>query len=69
MKDHVVRMLKESDYFGEISMIHDAVRTATVTTKNYCTLGKLNIDAIFEICSNYPFFKESMMENVARYDD
>jgi len=56
-----VRTLEQSDYFGEVSLIHDSVRTATVTTKNYCTLGKLGLDALFEVCSNYAFFKESLM--------
>ena len=69
MRDYEVRELNESDYFGEVSMVHDSVRSATVTTKNYCTIGLLEIDTIYEICSNYPFFKESVMENITRYDD
>ena len=69
MRDYEVRMLKESDYFGEVSMAHDSVRSATVTTKNYCTIGKLQVDTIYEMCSNYPFFKESIMDNITRYDD
>ena len=38
-----VRDIKVSDYFGEVSLVHDSVRTASVKTKNYCTLGKISL--------------------------
>ena len=41
MKDIHIRTLDTYDYFGEISLVHDSVRTATVTCSNYCTLGKI----------------------------
>ena len=39
MKDIEVRILEKNAYFGEISLVHDSVRTATVTCSNYSTLG------------------------------
>ena len=39
MKEILVRMLEKNSYFGEISLVHDSVRTATVTCSNYSTLG------------------------------
>ena len=39
MKDIEVRILEKNSYFGEISLVHDSVRTATVTCSNYSTLG------------------------------
>ena len=61
MVDQHVRTLCESDYFGEVSLIHDSVRTASVTTKNYCTLGLIDFETLYELCSNYPFFKNTLM--------
>lgn len=69
MVDHEVRTLQVSDYFGEISLVYDSVRSATVTTKNYCTLGKISLDTLHELTSTYPFFKNQIIENVYRYDD
>ena len=69
MKDQEVRTLTESDYFGEISLIHDSVRTASVTSKNYLTLGKLDLKTLYELASTYPFFKNTLLERMYRYDD
>jgi CRP-like cAMP-binding protein len=52
LTDMHVRTLGVSDYFGEISLVYDGVRTATVTTTNYCTIGKLSGQILWEICSN-----------------
>ena len=69
MDDIQVRELNVSDYFGEISMIYDSVRTATVTCKNYVTLGKLNIKTLYKICSNYPYFLSAFLQSTHNYDD
>ena len=69
MVDHKVRELGVTDYFGEVSLIHDSVRTATVQTLNYCTLGQINIDTLYELASTYPFFKNTLMSNIKKYDD
>jgi len=50
--DIPIRTLSVSDYFGEISLVYDGVRTATVTTTNYCTIGKLSGQILWEICVN-----------------
>ena len=58
-----------SDFFGEISLIHDSVRTATVTCSNYCTLGKIKCETLFELASNYPFFRQALLTHVMLYKD
>ena len=50
MQDIHVRNLGPNQYFGEISVVHDSVRTATVTTENYCTMGKIGLETIYNIC-------------------
>jgi len=34
--------IKKGDYFGEISLIHECVRTANVVTFSHCTLAVIN---------------------------
>ena len=69
MADIWIRDLEASDYFGEISMIYDSVRTATVTCSNYVTLGRINVKTLYEICSLYPNFKSALVESTHYYDD
>ena len=69
MEDIHVKMLGESDYFGEISLVYDGVRTANVGTTNYCTLGKLRVKTLHQLCANFPFFKKALLERMVVYDD
>ena len=43
LQDMHVRVLEQNAYFGEVALVYDSVRTATVTCANYCTLGKINL--------------------------
>lgn len=69
MEDIQLNHLSKSDFFGEISLIHDGVRTATVTCSNYCTLGKIKLKTLYELASNYPFFRQAMMKHILCYAD
>ena len=69
MTDIHVRTLESHDYFGEISLVHDSVRTATVTCTNYCTLGKISLRTLYDLCSNYAFFRKALMNSIKLYDD
>jgi len=69
MEDIHVRSLKVCDYFGEISLVHDGVRTANVITTNYCSLLKISLVSLWELCANYPFFRKSLMAHIHLYDD
>ena len=64
MTDILVRKLDVHDYFGEVSLVYDSVRTATVTSKNYCTLGKLHLNVLYDVCLNFPFFKQALMKHI-----
>ena len=69
MVDMHVRTLEACDYFGEISLVHDSVRTATVTCTNYCTLGKITLRTLYDICATYAFFRKALMNSIKLYDD
>lgn len=64
MEELLVRRLSVSDYFGEISIIHDSVRTANVFSINYCTLNKIGSKLLWEICAEHPSLRRVLMHRV-----
>lgn len=58
-----------SDYFGEIALVYDSVRSASVTTSNYCTIGKIPGPTLFKLCADYPFFRNALLTQIKLYDD
>lgn len=69
MQEIKVRELAKCDYFGEISLIYDSVRSATIICNNYCTLGKIAIETLHKICSNHYFVKQALMNSIYIYND
>ena len=64
-----VRELRCSEYFGEVSLVMDNVRTANVISLNYSTLGSLSLKALHRVCSNYDTFLWALFSKVYNYDD
>lgn len=62
--------IKNGQYFGEVALIKDCKRTATVISKNYSTCAELMRPAFNKLVTRYPFIKDSM-ENRMRdsYND
>jgi CRP-like cAMP-binding protein len=58
VEDTFVNQLRNRDYFGEIAMLTDSYRTASVVALNYCTLGKLSLESMHSLTVNFPKFKE-----------
>lgn len=48
------RTLNSGAHFGEISLIYNCTRTATVLANNYCTLAKLTKHHYDELVQKYP---------------
>lgn len=64
-----MRQLQKHDYFGEISLIYDSVRTATVTCTNYCTLGKVGLKTLHTLCANHISVRKALMSSISTYND
>ena len=64
MKDFHIRKLNENSYFGEISLVYDGVRSATVTCTNYCTLGKISLELLYGFFCSYPSFLNALMVQI-----
>ena len=64
-----VRQLYGGDHFGEISMLYNCRRSATVVANNYCTLARLTPSDFKDITSKFPSYLQHLKEQVYLYDD
>ena len=62
-------MVSEGQHFGEISTLYKCSRTATIVSRLYNTIAKLTYLRFRMISSDYPQFKDFMMESVFKYRD
>ncbi|KAH9278096.1 Potassium/sodium hyperpolarization-activated cyclic nucleotide-gated channel 2 [Echinococcus granulosus] len=60
----VVNTLTDGAYFGEIAVLTNIRRTATIQARTYCNLYSLEQQDLFEVLRNYPAIKSKLM-NVA----
>lgn len=67
--EQLIKYLNVSDYFGEIALVYDSVRSASVTTLNYCTIGKIAGPTLWNLCASYSFFKKALLTQIQLYDD
>ena len=51
-----VSLLTEGDQFGEIAMIYNCKRTATIVSRNYNTMARLSYFKYREIVTEFPMF-------------
>ena len=54
-----IATLESGKCFGEVALIANTKRTASVKSKNYCTLAALGEENFYEMCQYFPdiFFK------------
>ena len=70
VKDNVyVRQLCQGDYFGEISILTDSVRTATVKSSNYCTMACIKKRVFHDLCNSFPDILIKMKKKALEYND
>lgn len=67
--EQAIRVLKEGDHFGEISMIYKCRRSATVISQNYNTLAKLDEDQFKHLISEYPEYLRFLKGHLQKYKD
>ncbi|XP_003745924.1 potassium/sodium hyperpolarization-activated cyclic nucleotide-gated channel 4-like [Galendromus occidentalis] len=61
----VVAQLKDGSYFGEMCLLSQETRNASVVAEAYCMLYSLATENFNEILQKYPFLRQSM-ERIAR---
>jgi CRP-like cAMP-binding protein len=52
-ENKIVRVMGPGDHFGEITMLFDCKRSATVKAKDYCTCGYLEYGSYTELVQSY----------------
>lgn len=69
VEDFKVKTMKTGDYFGEIALLMDSYRTASVVSVNYCTLGELKLENLHSLTVNFPIFRSILFNQISLYDD
>lgn len=65
-----VRVLDDGDHFGEIALLYDCRRTATVVSENYCTCAKLSKQNLQVLSRQHPKLLSEFKNYVSKtYDD
>ena len=67
--DRFVRTLYPGQYFGEIALLTEKERTATITTKNYSTIGQISQEHFDELCLLFPDIKANLNKSLYLYVD
>jgi CRP-like cAMP-binding protein len=68
-KEHFLRKLGPGAHFGEISLIFQTKRTATVISGNYSTFAKLSQEKFRELTQYIPELNSVIKKHITTYDD
>jgi len=61
--------MKEGEYFGEISLLYNCKRSATVQVADYGMYGAITWRVFDELIASEPKFKEMLSKRTCDYDD
>jgi len=64
-----IRQLGQGDYFGEVSILTDCTRTATVKSSNYSTMVCIHKRVFYDLCSSFPDILIKMKRKALEYND
>lgn len=64
-----MKVLRQGQLFGEISLIYKCMTTASVIALKYCTIGKLKSDDFTEITLQHPEILKYVKEYIFEYAD
>lgn len=56
-------------YFGEIALMNNTVRSATVKSRNYCVIGRVAGSHFTTILLKFPSMKKTLITNIEMYQD
>ena len=62
MKESSVHDIMAGSLFGEVALIYGTRRTASVRTKEKCTIGAINEEAFFELLNSFPEIEKLMKQ-------
>jgi len=66
---HHIGTLRENDYFGEVGLVTNLKRTASVRAKEYVTLAQMSKDTLMLAKREYPHIYQVFQEKIGTYKD
>ena len=67
--ENIVNELYDGDHFGEIGLIYETKRTATVRSENYGTLAKLSKSSYQDMLKTFESMSLLFKQQMYKYDD
>ena len=67
--EEAVNRLWEGDLYGEVALLHNIKRTASVSCLNYCTFATFTGDDFKEVCRAFPLFNREIRKKKNQYKD
>ena len=67
MEEYTLNKLSQGEMFGEISMLYNCKKSATVKTLNYVTCGSLNRKQYQELLALYPSINSLLRKKIIMY--
>ena len=64
-----MKIAKPGDLFGEVALLCDCRRTASVKTTNYSTLARIDKPTFKDMCQQFGDLAEKLKENLKGYQD
>lgn len=55
--------------FGEVSLLFNTKRTASVKSKDRCTVGALDLENFEEMCKLFPDVEKKLKKATTQYND
>lgn len=67
--EDTLRVIREGDHFGEISLVYRCPRSCSVYARNYNILAKLTRERYKEIVGEYPAYHDYVKQTIQNYSD
>ncbi|BDQ13405.1 cyclic nucleotide-binding domain-containing protein [Sediminibacterium sp. TEGAF015] len=64
--NQTLAVLKEQNYFGELSLLDTETRSATVTSEKECILYKIDQEPFFDLIDFRPEVMKAVMQNLCK---
>ena len=64
-----MKIVKPGDLFGEVALLCDCRRTASVKTTNYSTLARIDKLTFKDMCQQFGDLAKKLKENLKGYQD
>jgi CRP-like cAMP-binding protein len=68
-KESFVKDLVPGSVFGEVALLYDTKRTASIRCKSMCTVAALTADHFEELIRTFPEIETQLKRKAAFYDD